>query len=35
MGVAEREDAYVQLARKSMEAYVRTGIELHVPDNLQ
>ena len=34
MGVAEREDAYVQLARKSMEAYVRTGRVLHVPDNL-
>lgn len=30
----EREDAYVQLARKTIESYVRTGEKIAVPDGL-
>lgn len=30
----EQEDAYVQLARKTIEAYVRTGKKINVPDGL-
>lgn len=34
MAQIQQEDAYVQLARKTIEEYVRKGVQISVPDNL-